>query len=68
MAKVSATRKTPDNASHGRVVLQLAGGVSCVFLGQEIAFPAWALALIVMYVLANIGVVRYYAFERRSGV
>jgi amino acid transporter len=70
LAKVSSTRKTPDNAIHLMIVLQVVGGVACALFGPEAVFPTWALTLtlglIVMYVLANLGVVRYYWFEKRS--
>jgi amino acid transporter len=70
LAKVNPTRKTPDNAIHLMLGLQFVGGFACSIFGPEAVFPTWALSLtlglITMYVLANIGVVRYYATEKRS--
>jgi amino acid transporter len=70
LAKVNPTRKTPDNAIHLMLGLQFVGGFACTIFGPEAVFPTWALSLtlglITMYVLANIGVVRYYATEKRS--
>src|SRR5260370_17139407 len=52
------------------VGLQFAGGLLCALLGSEAVLPRWALSLplglITMYVLANLGVVRYYATEKRA--
>jgi amino acid transporter len=70
LAQVSPTRKTPDNAIHLMVGLQFASGFCCAIFGSDTVLPMWALALtlglIVMYVLASVGVVRYYATEKRS--
>jgi amino acid transporter len=70
LARVSPTRRTPDNAIHLMVGLQFVGGLVCAIFDTEAVFPTWALSLtlglIVMYVLASAGVVRYYATEKRS--
>jgi amino acid transporter len=70
LAQVNPVRKTPDNAIHLMVGLQFVSGLFCAIFGSEAVFPTWALAitlgLIVMYLLASIGVVRYYAIEKRS--
>src|SRR5438132_6292178 len=70
LAKVSPTRKTRDNAIHLMVGLQFVSGLACAVFGAEAVLPTWSvsltLGLIVMYVLANFGVVRYYATEGRS--
>jgi hypothetical protein len=46
------------------------GGVLCAIFGAKAVFPVWALALtlglIVMYVLANLGVMKYYLTEARA--
>jgi amino acid transporter len=70
LARVNDRRRTPDNAIHLMVLLQLVGGALCAVFGAGAVFPAWALAitlgLITMYALANLGVVKYYATEARK--
>jgi len=70
LSKIDAKRKTPDNAIHLMLALQLVGGTLCALFGSAAVFPTWALTLtlglIAMYVLANIGVVRYYLGEARA--
>jgi amino acid transporter len=70
LARVNPTRRTPDNAIHLMVGLQFVSGLSCAIFGAETVFPAWALSLtlglIVMYVLASVGVIRYYTTEKRD--
>jgi amino acid transporter len=70
LCQVDPVRKTPDNAIHLMVGLQFIGGLACAVWGPETVFPTWALTLtlglITMYVLASIGVVRYYGTEKRS--
>jgi amino acid transporter len=70
LAAVDPRRKTPDNAIHLMLGLQVAGGLACAAFGAEAVFPTWALSLtlglITMYVLASLGVVRYYATEKRA--
>jgi amino acid transporter len=64
LAVVHPRRKTPDNAIHLMLGLQVVGlGLNALF-GPELVFPTWAvtltLGLITMYVLANLGVIRHY--------
>ncbi len=70
LAKVDPKRKTPDNAIHLMLGLQLVGGLLCGLFGSAAVFPTWALTLtlglIVMYILANLGVIKYYLTEARS--
>ncbi len=70
LAQVNPTRRTPDNAIHLMVALQFVSGLACAMFGSETVFPVWALSLtlglIVMYILASLGVIRYYAIEKRS--
>ena len=70
LAKVNPMRKTPDNAIHLMLALQFVGGLACALFGPQAVFPTWALSLtlglITMYVLANIGVIRYFAVEKRT--
>jgi amino acid transporter len=70
LGKVHPVRKTPDNAIHLMLGFQLLGGTLMAIFGVEAVFPTWALTLtlglIVMYVLANIGVVRHYRTEARA--
>ena len=70
LAEVSPTRKTPDNA----IALE-AGVCALAFLlmivfGVEDVFFTWALTitlgLILMYILANAGVIRYYLTVERA--
>jgi amino acid transporter len=70
LARVNRKRKTPDNAIHLMLALQIVGGLLCAVFGSDAVFPTWALALtlglITMYLLANAGVVRCYLTEKRS--
>jgi amino acid transporter len=69
-AQVSPTRRTPDNAIHFQVGIQVVGFVLILIFGVENVFFTWALTitlgLILMYVLANAGVVRQYLGESRA--
>jgi amino acid transporter len=64
LGKVHPRRQTPDNAIHLMLALQLVGLLLNAAFGPELVFPTWAvtltLGLITMYVLANVGVIRYY--------
>ncbi len=64
LGKIHPRRKTPDNAIHVMLGLQVVGGALMAIFGPELVFPTWAvtltLGLIVMYVLANLGVMRHY--------
>ncbi len=70
LGKVNASRKTPDNAIHVEVGMQILAFVCILIFGVENVFFTWAnaitIGLVLMYVLANIGVVKYYWTEARS--
>ena len=70
LAKTHPVRKTPDNAIHLMLGCQLISALLVVAIKPEQALPAWAFALtlglISMYVLANLGVIKYYATEARA--
>ena len=70
LGKVNAKRKTPDNAIHVEVGMQVLAFVCILIFGVENVFFTWAnaitIGLVLMYVLANIGVVKYYLTEARS--
>jgi amino acid transporter len=70
VGKVHHGRKTPDNAITLQVGVQVIAFV-CVLIWQaDIVFFSWAnaitIGLVFMYVLCNIGVVRYYLTEARA--
>jgi amino acid transporter len=70
LAKVAPTRKTPDNAITLELGVNVLAFALVLLFGAENTFFTWAnmitLALIFMYALANIGVIRYYRTEARS--
>jgi amino acid transporter len=70
LGKVAPSRRTPDNAIHLQVAVNVLAFVLVLIFGAEETFFSWAnmitLGLITMYLLANIGVVRYYLTEARS--
>jgi amino acid transporter len=70
LGKVVPGRKTPDNAIHLQVAVNVVAFVLVLIFGAEDTFFTWAnmitLGLISMYLLANIGVARYYLTEARS--
>jgi amino acid transporter len=70
LGTVAAARRTPDNAIHLQVAVNVLAFVLVLIFGAENTFFSWAnmitLGLITMYLLANIGVVRYYLTEARS--
>ena len=70
LGKVNPKRKTPVNAIHLEVAVQVVAFVCVLIWGVENVFFTWAstitLGLILMYSLANIGVVKYYLTEARS--
>ncbi len=70
VGKVNAARKTPDNAIHLEVGMQVLAFVCILIFGVENVFFTWAnaitIGLVLMYILANIGVVKYYLTEARS--
>ncbi len=70
LGKVAPSRKTPDNAIHLQVAVNVLAFVLVLIFGAENTFFSWAnmitLGLITMYLLANIGVATYYLTEARS--
>ena len=70
LGKVAPSRRTPDNAIHLQVAVNVLAFVMVLIFGAEETFFSWAnmitLGLITMYLLANVGVVVYYLTEARS--
>jgi amino acid transporter len=69
-SRVDAKRRTPDNAIHFEVGVQALFFVLILIWGPENVFFTWALTitlgLILMYILANVGVIRHYTGEARA--
>ena len=69
VGKVNPARKTPVNAITLQVGVQVLAFVCVLIWGAENVFFSWAnaitIGLVLMYVLCNIGVVRYYLTEGR---
>ena len=63
-------RKTPANAIHLQVGMQVIAFVCILIWGVENVFFTWAnaitIGLVLMYVLSNIGVAKYYLTEGRA--
>jgi len=70
LGKVNPRRKTPVNAIHLEVAVQVVAFVCVLIWGVENVFFTWAnaitIGLVLMYSLANIGVVKYYLTEARD--
>ena len=70
LGKVELRRKTPINAIHAQVGVQVLGFICVLIWGATNVFLSWAnaitIGLVAMYFLANIAVVRYYLTEGRS--
>jgi len=70
LGKVNPKRKTPVNAIHLEVAVQIVAFACVLIWGVTDVFFTWAnaitIGLILMYILANIGVVKYYLTEARS--
>jgi len=70
LGKVNPKRKTPVNAIHLEVAVQVIAFACVLIWGAENVFFTWAnaitIGLVLMYILANIGVVKYYLTEARS--
>jgi len=70
LGKVNPKRKTPVNAIHLEVAVQVVAFVCVLIWGVENVFFTWAnaitIGLVLMYILANIGVVKYYLTEARD--
>jgi len=70
LGKVNPNRKTPINAIHLEVAMQVVAFACVLIWGATDVFLSWAnaitLGLVLMYILANIGVVKYYLTEGRA--
>jgi amino acid transporter len=70
LGKVNPRHKTPINAIHVQVGMQLVGFICVLIFGVTNVFLSWAnaitIGLVLMYILANIGVVKYYLTEGRA--
>jgi amino acid transporter len=70
LGKVNPKRKTPDNAIHVEVGVQVLAFVLVLIFGAANVFFSWAnaitIGLVFMYILCNIGVVKYYLTEGRA--
>jgi amino acid transporter len=70
LGKVNPKRKTPVNAIHLEVAVNVVAFACVLIWGATTVFLTWAnaitLGLILMYILANIGVVKYYLTEARD--
>jgi len=70
LGKVNPRRKTPVNAIHLEVAVNVVAFGCVLIWGVTNVFLTWAnaitLGLILMYILANIGVVKYYLTEGRA--
>jgi amino acid transporter len=70
LGKVNPKRKTPVNAIHLEVAMQVVAFACVLIFGVTNVFFTWAnaitIGLVLMYILANIGVVKYYVTEGRA--
>jgi amino acid transporter len=70
LGKVNPARKTPINAIHLEVAVNVVAFACILIWGAEDVFFSWAnaitIGLILMYILANIGVFKYYWTEARD--
>jgi amino acid transporter len=70
LSTVNPKHKTPINAIHVQVGMQLVGFICVLIFGVTNVFLSWAnaitIGLVLMYILANIGVVKYYLTEGRA--
>jgi len=70
LGKVNPKRKTPDNSIHLEVGMQVVAFACVLIWGVSDVFITWAnaitIGLVLMYILANIGVVKYYLTEGRA--
>ena len=70
LGKVYPKKKTPINAIHLEVGTQVVAFVCVLIWGADQVFFSWAnaitIGLVLMYILANIGVVKYYLTEGRA--
>jgi amino acid transporter len=67
LGKVNPKRKTPVNSIHLEVGMQVVAFACILIWGVTDVFLTWAnaitIGLVLMYILANIGVVKYYLTE-----
>jgi amino acid transporter len=67
LGKVNPARKTPVNSINLEVAVQVVAFLCVIIWGAEDVFFTWAnaitIGLVLMYILANIGVVKYYLTE-----
>ena len=72
LGKVNPKRKTPINAIHVEVGMQVVAFLCVLIFGVANVFFSWAnaitIGLVSMYILCNIGVVKYYLTEGRGPV
>ena len=70
LGKVNPKRKTPVNSIHLEVGMQVVAFACVLIWGVSNVFLTWAnaitIGLVLMYILANIGVVKYYLTEGRA--
>jgi len=70
LGKTNAKRRTPINAIHLEVGTQVVAFACVLIWGADNVFFSWAnaitIGLVLMYILANIGVVKYYLTEGRA--
>jgi amino acid transporter len=70
LGKTNPTKKTPVNAIHLEVAMNVVAFACVLIFGVTNVFLTWAnvitIGLVLMYILANIGVVKYYWTEARS--
>ena len=70
LGKVNPKRKTPVNAIHLEVAVNVVAFACVLIWGVTNVFFTWAnaitIGLVLMYILANIGVVKYYLTEGRA--
>jgi len=70
LGKTNPKKKTPVNAIHLEVAMNVVAFACVLIFGVTNVFFTWASAitlfLVLMYILANIGVVKYYLTEARD--
>jgi amino acid transporter len=70
LGKVNPKRKTPVNSIHLEVGMNVVAFACILIWGAADVFITWAnaitIGLVLMYILANIGVVKYYLTEGRA--
>ncbi len=70
LGEVSPRRRTPNNAIHTQVAVSVLALVLMAIFGAVNVFLTWAITftfgLIIMYILADLGAMRYYLSEARD--